>query len=363
MIAVCGRVIPRFRTQPLAQMKNLILAPALLLGNLTASAQITIELDDLQLAPGTQRSYLTHQAGLAIVTGLIQGVGGPFHWDFSAGVDDEIYRYEILPTNESPFSDSFAGAELAEFLTVDSDGRTGWTFLNLTPRGRELHGFHDSSGPAVDPLTKFDTPLADLPASFTFLDQWSEQASYRQSFDIGEGLILPVDTEVTITSIVDAHGTLTLPTLGTVGVVRVNELSLIDSVVDADGTPIPLEQSFVRSYLWFSKEYGLVAQITFDSNDEFEVAKRFLRLSQFTPGLADPVIRSVKYDANASAVTIISSSVVGERYVLEVSRNLREWLGKGDPVRATGTTLNLVDAFLPSPRGNLYYRVRRLTPD
>ncbi len=103
---------------------GLFLATASVLGTLPASAQITVELADLQMTSGVQRSFLTHQGNVTVVNGLILGTGGPSQWDFSAGVGDETYHYEILPADQSPFSDPFTGAKLTEVRTVDSDGGT-----------------------------------------------------------------------------------------------------------------------------------------------------------------------------------------------------------------------------------------------
>ena len=69
-----------------------ILISTLLLPAGALQAQITIELDDLQLEAGARKSFLTHQANLSVVDGLILEPGGPFHWDFSEGVSDETYE-------------------------------------------------------------------------------------------------------------------------------------------------------------------------------------------------------------------------------------------------------------------------------
>ena len=356
---------------PPAQMKPLgfFLATASILGALPAPAQITVELADLQMTSGVHRSFLTHQGNVTVVNGLILGTGGPFQWDFSAGVGDETYHYEILPADQSPFSGPFAGATLTELRTVDSDGRAGWTFFNLTPDGRELHGFHDPLGNPTDPVTQFNNPVVDYPATIDYLDSWSVPTSYSASIDIGD-LVVPVNVDVIITSFVDGYGTLTLPTLGTVDVLRINELSLFDSVADVVGTPVPLGQSFVRSYLWISKEYGLVAQIASEGSTlappaEFDVAARYLRLSRFTPAPTPlrPIIRSINHDEEGAAVTIICAGVEGQNYILEVSDNLKDWQSQGDPVIATGATVTFLDNLILFPSAERYYRVHRLSSD
>ena len=348
---------------------SLFLATAFVLGALPTSAQITVGLADLQMTSGVHRSFLTHQGNVTVVNGLILGTGGPFQWDFSAGVGDETYHYEILPADQSPFSGPFAGANLTELHTVDSDGRTGWTFFNLTPGGRELYGFHNPAGNQTDPVTQFNNPVIDYPATIDYLDSWSVPTSYSTSLDIG-GLVVPVNVGVTITSFVDGYGTLTLPALGTVEVLRINELSLFDSVADVVGTPVPLGQSFVRSYLWISKKYGLVAQITSEGSTqappaEFDVAARYLRLSRFTPSPTSlrPIIRSVNHDEEGAAVTIICAGVEGQNYILEVSDNLRDWQSQGDPVLATGATVTFLDNLILFPSVERYYRVHRLPPN
>ena len=346
------------------KIPGVFLLSASLVASLSAAAQTTVVATDLQLDVGTKRTYLTHQGSITVVNGLIMSTGGPNHWNFSAGVSDETYKYEILPAANSPFGAPFPGASLAEVLTVGSVGEYGWTYFNLTPEGRELHGFHELVSNPSFPVIQFSSTMVDYPATISYLDQWTDQTSYVTSVDL-VGTQVPVDVNVTITSFVDSHGTMTLPNLGTVEVLRINELSLFDSVANIGATPVPLGQSYSRSYLWVSKEYGRVAQITSEGGTvippaEFDVASRFLRLSEFIPATPMPVLRSVDHDPGSATVSVSSTSIAGQDYILEVSTNLVDWQEQGDPVRATGASVTLVDNLVPVPTGDRFYRVRHL---
>ncbi len=346
---------------------GLLLSTGILAG-LPLSAQTTVLSTDLNLEVGNKRTYLTHRGDITVVSGLIKSAGGPNHWNFSVGVSDETYTYQILSASDSPFGSPFPDAGLTELLTVGSEqaagAASGWTFFNLTPEGRELHGFHDLIANPTSPVIQFDAPVVDYPATMNYLDQWTGLTSYATSVDL-LGTQVPVDVNVTINSFVDSYGTMTLPTLGTVEVLRINELSLFDSTASIGVTPVPLGQSYARSYLWVSREYGLVAQITSEGGSQvppsdFDVASRFLRLSEFIPAARGPVLRTIEHDPDSSAVTVSSTSVTGQDYILEVSSDLIDWQEQGDPVRATGETITLVDNLVPVPTGDRYYRVRHL---
>lgn len=328
-----------------------------------AAAQITIELDDLQLGAGASRSYLTHQATLAVVDGFIQGAGGPRVWNFSSGPSDDTFAYETMLASESAVSGPFVGAELAERLTIDSDPSISWTFYNLIQPGRELHGFHNGMANPAFPVIRLLPPLVDLPTPIDYQDQWTASSFYRTSQDLG-GVIFPIDVDVTISSFVDAYGSLSLPTLGTVDVLRINELSVSVSVTDVGGVPLELARSFVRSHLFVSKEFGIVAQITSEAGPEspeteFEIASRFIRLSQSSPPgppSSTLAILSIVLDSDSS-VTLTWRSVAGTNYDVEVSTDLINWQVVGSLIPAVGVETSFTESPIPTGSLRRFYRV------
>ena len=340
---------------------------ALLFAGTNLSGQITVELDDLQFEAGAQKTYSTHQSGITVVTDLIMSPGGPREWNFGNGPIDETYHSEMLPASQSPFAGPFQGAEVVERLTVDSTSAEGWTFFNLTPAGRELHGFHDGIGNPLFPITRFNTPARDYPATINYLDQWSSPTSYATTLDLGGGFTVPVNVGVTISTFVDGYGTMSLPELGTVEVLRLNEVSTFNSVANVGGTPVDLGRTYVRSYIWVSKEHGVVAQITAEGGatvppSNFDIAARFLRLREATPppGPDDgPVLLSVSHNPNAS-VTITWQAIVGKSYAVEVSGGLENWSTVGDPIVATTTEESTTENSIPLAALERYYRVRQL---
>lgn len=341
---------------------------ALLLAGTNLSGQITLELDDLQFRAGAQKTYHTHQSSITVVTDLIMSPGGPREWNFGSGPTDETYRSEMLPAAQSPFVGPFPGAEEVERLTVDSTSAEGWTFFNLTPTGRELHGFHDGIGNPLYPTTRFNTPVRDYPATINYLDQWNSPTSYSTTLDLGAGLIVPVNVGVTISTFVDSYGTMTLPELGTVEVLRLNEVSTFDSVANVSGTLLALGKSYVRSYIWVSKEHGVVGQITSEGGttvpaSNFDIAARFLRLTEAVPPpdpVDGPVLLSVSRGPDPASLKIVWRAIVGKSYLVEVSGDLEDWSTVGDPILAMLTEETFTeDSVLPGATTK-YYRVRQL---
>ncbi len=326
---------------------------------LPLSAQITISAAELHFELGSTRTYLTHSSDPVFVEGVIGAPGGPQQWDFSASAFADLYTYEIGRADESTVGGPFPDAELAEKLTIDSTGSMSWTLFGLSEAGRTLHGFHDPVTNPPSPVVKFTTPIIDYPTPMSFGDEWGAVASFDIEQLIG-GSLLPTALDSKITAKVDAFGTLVLPTLGTVEVIRINELNTTDSVIDIGGIPLALPTAYVRTYTWLSREYGIVAQMTSEAGTElvpdlFEFAARFIRLSDRIgppePGEEFRILTVAR--ESADSVTIAWTSRVGQTYTVETSDDLRKW-----EVLSTDEESPYTDSGIPADVTRRYYRVR-----
>ena len=269
----------------------------MLLGASASSAQTIVDVDDLKLTEGYSRSYETHIGDSIVADGLIGEIGGPQRWDFTTGPTGNRFDYEIVSPAESPAGELFAGANFVERLDRQLEEVTGWTYYRLGPAGRELHGFYDEVANANFPAVVFDQPIVDLPSQMEFLDEWSASGSFPTQLDVAGSTVDMVVT-VTINSVVDGFGTVVLPGLGEIEVLRVNELNSQTPIADIGGIPIQLERVYSRTYLWISKDYGIVAQLTSEAGTlipppDFPIAGRFIRLVECSA--PDPVA-DLKFD-------------------------------------------------------------------
>ena len=257
-----------------------------------APAQITVTSEQLGLGEGGRRDYATHLSETVSVDGLIQFPGFR-EWDFTDGPSDEMYRNEVVTKAESGVGDLFPGAELAERGRFDSAEEPGWTLYRLLENGRELHGFFDEGSNPTKPEIVFSTAFVDFPGTMDFEDEWSSSFSYDTALDLSEIGIIDVKVDASVDSVVDAYGTLTLPQLGEIPVLRINELTTQTSTTTVAGMPVNLGLQYVRSYYWISDRLGIVAQITSEAATElpgevFQTAARFMRLTSATIEPASP---------------------------------------------------------------------------
>ncbi len=332
---------------------------AVLIGSAAALAgapgQVTVTSDQLGYEIGVEMVYLTHAADGADVTGHIGGEGGPQHWDFSEGPDDDRFRERAIHPADSGVAGPFPGASIARESTFDSTGGPAWSFYNLTEAGRELHGFHDAATSPASPAVVLTPPVVDFIATMQFGADWATQTSYPSKVDVPGFGTFDVVNNVTASIEVDAHGTAELPSLGTVEVIRLEEITTTSSVADVGGMPLTLADAFVRSYYWLSPAYGIVAQITSEASTElpereFTAASRYLRLESRT----DPEAVSVgplQVQAIGGTLLLTWQASGAESFEVQVSEDMEQGSWQ---VRATVSEPRYIDLVTETA---LYYRV------
>ncbi|MCP5523907.1 MAG: hypothetical protein H7A46_20410 [Verrucomicrobiales bacterium] len=289
-------------------MKRILAAFVALTGLTSLRAQITINSLDMFYAPGQYyRSYAAD--GEVSVQGLLGGVGGPQNWNFSTGPQDAVFRFDYLdPEDAGAIASLFPEAKLVERKQVEN-GTVGdaWLFLDQQfGKGRMAYGFYDPAitGPVGldDPAGIFDPPLLDFPEGITLGRSWSGGTVFLNS-------MLGAEMRMTYTSsaTADAYGIVTLPKLGFMECIRVNELvSTLYEIKFPDagedlgtastgGEFTPVAEYYVRNLYWMAKDRGIVVQITSRESatpppDEFATAAQFVRMfeTNHPKGSTDP---------------------------------------------------------------------------
>lgn len=209
--------------------------------------------------------------------------GGPQRWDFSAasGPGDKLGRVDIVLPTDQGHGAAFPDAAYAERTTYEAGGGQSWSYFSILPdQGRAYYGFYDPLSNPVDPLTVFNTPTIDLPATITYTQRWNRTVDFQDVLDIG-GIQLVVMLHFTSDAVVDAYGTLVLPGIGEIAALRVNEVNAYESTDITFG--LPLGTTYCRNYYWLAKGIGKAVHIIsagYDSTppEDFGVAKTVWRV-------------------------------------------------------------------------------------
>ena len=289
--------------------------------------QVEISLSDLASRPGDTYRMVSN-AGTVSVSSLVGEAGGPQHWDLSGAPPDREHSYRIVAIAETDFQPAFPQASYAIEENRSHDGSQALSFYrNLSGQGRQYFGFYDGGVSIASQQVVFDAPTIDLPTPLRFGDGWNRLVEYPSDLS-GGGLDFPVSVSILFDSIaaVDAYGTMALPGIGTVDVLRVNESNRYETIANLFGMPTALDAQFFQSYSWYAPEIGLVAQIVSGAEtrapaDPLDRAAHIFRLvasSRFesvTPELEPPDTDPVP--ATTDNVTGLQVSLSGALTVLE----------------------------------------------
>ena len=240
------------------------------------------------------------------VSGLLGTTGGPQTWDFSTGPVDEIKRFDyVLPDDgDDPGAgfyaiDHFAAAGFSQRMTEEIGSDQAWMYLGQTAGvGRTNYGYFWPDGnPATDDWSVFSPAIVDFPDPMEFADSWFLTTTYQfQMYDTG---VFDVRIDLTVDALVDAYGTVVLPTLGPVEAVRVNteQTSVIYIWLETQWYPIGTQ--YVRIYDWIgvnsdiAVEIGSVVSETSMPPNDFTIASIFVRQFENGNPTAPPVIAEI----------------------------------------------------------------------
>lgn len=294
-----------------------------------ASGQITITSDDMFNQIGQWYRQYANASDMD-ATGLAGTVGGPQVWNFAAGPQDLVYRFDIVDRLDGGHGADFPDAAFAERKTNESTSAQSWMYLKQAPgSGRANYGFYDPAFSATMPSTPFASPIVDFPASMAMGNSWSVGTSFETEVDVLGMFVWPARILYSASATVDAHGIINLPGIGFSDCLRINEIATYVVEVDAfddgeEGEPLesldPNYQYFttyyVRNYYWLCKEKGIVAQLTSPQEtappaDGFPIAAQFVRTFE----LHHPVIENPP-----GAVTNLTITVTGGRALLTWSK-------------------------------------------
>jgi hypothetical protein len=261
-------------------------------------AQITIVAGDMFNHVGQYYRAYANAADVN-VSGLLGSTGGPQAWDFTAGPQDLIYRFDYLAPSAAPDAALFPDATFVERKTVEGTGQTAFMYLAQVPgKGRMNYGFYDPEFSSTFPASLFLPGINDFPETIGLGDSWTASTMFETEIvvidpdpDEGGGFGIPARITYTATARADAFGILNQPGIGFGDCLRVNELSQYDTAVDimGDGNYQSVDVQFVRNFYFLRKGYGIAVQVTSRQQatpppDNFAMAAAVVRMFETNHG-------------------------------------------------------------------------------
>lgn len=242
-------------------MRVSLTAVMVLLGYLDIPAQITISVTDLPHRAG-QSSSAWFRTNVPAIHSLLGDPGGPRRWDFSEPrrPEEAEQRLDVVAAEDAGRTTEFPEATYAERLTEVATDMTSWSYYHVDPAaGRSYYGFYTPIDQPADSLVSFDAPPPlDRPASITYGEHWSWQATYGV-----EVLGFPVEALFRAGARADAYGTVVLPNLGELPALRVIETN----VTEFSFAQQPLGSVRNTNYYWMVRGIGAAVQIRFFGNN------------------------------------------------------------------------------------------------
>ncbi len=193
----------------------------------TALAQITITSSDLANAFAVGNGITIH-ADTLLSTVDIGTPGGGNNWDFTMFQSNLQISYESVDPASTPHIGDFPGADYATHSIFTAQGTTSniWSYLLL-------NGTFDNMGSAIEiDILPGVTTIKNNPARrqavlpYTFNSQWTQ--TYEQTL-LFNGIPIFTST-VSLSAIVDAYGTMTIPGGASYEVLRVREEQTISGI-------------------------------------------------------------------------------------------------------------------------------------
>lgn len=271
------------------------------LGGGTVWAQVTITSRDMFNEVGLYYRAYAHDTGpnplaprLYSAGNRIGSAGPDRFWDFLEGPTEVIQRYDYLHPADVPEAAAYPQAGVVEQKTIEGGGDTEWLMFSQVPgAGRRVYGAV-TQVPLLgrQPLV-FSPPPVDFPDTIGYQDTWNNDFSFEAAEVLGfdpedptVGFTFRIRQHYSQKFTVDAWGTMLLPNLGLVPVLRVNGEQTVMSEYYDDFIGNSWEHvstDHARVYYWLSPDRGIVAQlqsVTFGSTapNNFDRALGFIRM-------------------------------------------------------------------------------------
>ncbi len=238
----------------------------ILVSAVSAHAQITLTNDDFFDVGDFYRTNASPGGQVVTVLGAI-GPGGQNDWDFTVygGTLTRDLRYDYVDPSDGGFGGEtiFPDADFAQKLTVELTADiVGYLYGRQEAAGRRIYGIYQP-GLSPQPEIVHTPPGLDYPTPINFGDVWTVDTVYDQVLDV-LGSPTATQSDIHVDASCDGWGTITLPDLGTVPCLRVQELTTVDVSADilGGGTLFYLDTITFRSYAWFAPGMDEVARIT-----------------------------------------------------------------------------------------------------
>jgi hypothetical protein len=216
----------------------------LLLSCAGGKAQITFNASDmLNLIGGNVQEYIIINAN---PSGIIGPTGGPQVWNFSER-GNYTRNVTIVSPTDGNHQASFPDASYAEYF-MDGvsmfDGELDYYSI-VTNVGQLYYGsYNPNSG-----VSTWSPPMTNVLAVVHYGSSWTNNTSSDN--------LAPYELIDTITSTVDAYGTIVLPQIGSFQALRVNQLTEETELVGST----PVGSYYFRTYFWLVPGIGKAVEI------------------------------------------------------------------------------------------------------
>jgi hypothetical protein len=271
-----------------------------------ASAQITIEAGDVPQTIGDSCRYKYVGNSGTVDNG---SPGGPNTWTF----DTSTYVGYVLTSTcvdkaTTPFADRFPEANL---VTSEPRGQyTLFVYDKLQADGLLECGFGAQFGGGG--MARVNVPFAmNIPLPATLGTTW--QTDYTVTDTTNDTVHVAASTRWCA---IDAWGTAVTP-VGTYPCLRENWVVLTVTTTYVSGTPVDVDTSLTRRYLWAARNVGTLAMthsMEGDTNPSFTLADDIMMMVQTSSGVAEETPDAGLRTTNAG------SSIVRNVLLLPCSR-------------------------------------------
>jgi len=250
-------------------MKKTLLSVLLAAACISSQAQVT--LTGANLNPVAGDIFIGHYIG---TTGVDKGdAGTDVTWNFSTAVSSGMDTMSYLSCSATPHCDSFPGSNIVSYDNVD------YQFGNTTASSLSFSGSY-TDGMYLHLGSSFDLLAYPLTMSAAHADT----ALIVASSPMGTAYITEYSSYV-----VDASGTLTLPSGTYTNVLRLHRTLVTKDSINLGGFPFS-ESSATETYEWYAAGFhNTLMSITYDTagsgTPQVSEAKYFTRYS--TTGVKD----------------------------------------------------------------------------